>query len=190
TTGAAEDERIYMDLAAFSAWTGVTPTAVELSVPGTRSDVEAAIVRLRTALPEADVQPVRQIVEGETRVLGKTRAALFASTALVIVTAALCVLATLMSWVVDRRRDFAVMKALGASERLLRAFFAAEAGLIGALGATLGFVFGVALAVWLGRVNFHAAVAPHFSAAPPVIAGGIAIALVAALAPISFLRGI
>ena len=63
--------------------------------------------------------------------LGKTRATLLAAAILIILTAALCVLATLTGWVFDRRRDFAIMKALGASERLLQGFFAAEAAALG-----------------------------------------------------------
>ena len=70
-------------------------------------------------------------MEGEARVLGKTRATLLAAAALIILTAALCVLSTLMGWVFDRRRDFAIMKALGASDRLLNGFFAAEAAGVG-----------------------------------------------------------
>src|SRR5581483_581657 len=103
------------------------------------------------------VRPVRQIVEAEGRVLGKTRAALLASSAMIILTAALCVLATLMGWVFDRRRDFAIMKALGASEKLLNGFFAAEAAALGVVGAVLGFIVGIGIAAWIGRVNFHAA---------------------------------
>ena len=70
-------------------------------------------------------------MEGEARVLGKTRATLLAAAALIILTAALCVLSTLMGWVFDRRRDFAIMKALGASDRMLNGFFAAEAAALG-----------------------------------------------------------
>ena len=72
--------------------------------------------QLAKAIPAAEVRPVRQIMEGEARVLGKTRATLLAAAALIILTAALCVLSTLMGWVFDRRRDFAIMKALGASD--------------------------------------------------------------------------
>ena len=46
---------------------------------------------------------------------------------LIIATAALCVFATLIGWVLDRRRDFAIMKALGAPQKLVTSFFAAEA---------------------------------------------------------------
>jgi putative ABC transport system permease protein len=131
---------------------------------------------------------VRQIVEGEARVLGKTRAALLASVVLIILTAALCVLATLTTWVLDRRRDFAIMKALGASERLVNGFFAAEAAALGAAGALLGFGIGIGVAAWIGRVNFHAAVAPRLSVLPPVLAGSVALALISALLPMRLLR--
>jgi putative ABC transport system permease protein len=128
------------------------------------------------------------LIEGETRVLGKTRSTLLASSILIVVTASLCVLATLTGWVFDRRRDFAIMKALGASERLLTSFFAAEASALGVVGAILGFALGVGAAAWIGRVNFHAAIAPRFSAFPLVLAGSIAVALLAAVVPISLLR--
>src|SRR6266581_937639 len=102
------------------------------------------------------------MVKAEGRVLGKTRATLLAAAVLIILTAALCVTATLTAWVLDRRRDFAIMKALGASERLVNGFFAAEAAALGAAGAMIGFVIGIGVAAWIGRVNFHAAVVPRF----------------------------
>jgi len=144
--------------------------------------------RLAEAIPAADVHPVRQIVEGEARVLGKTRSTLYAAAILIILTAALCVLATLTGWVFDRRRDFAIMKALGASEGLISAFFAAEAGALGAVGAAIGFIIGVGMAAWIGRVNFNAPVVPRLSVFPVVLAGSIAVALLSAIVPMSLLR--
>jgi len=187
-TGAAEDSRVYLDLKDFTAWTGVQPSSLEIQASGSTGELNSTIARLTAALPGAEVRPVRQIVEGEARVLGKTRAALLASVVLIILTAALCVLATLTTWVLDRRRDFAIMKALGASERLVNGFFAAEAAALGAAGALLGFGIGIGVAAWIGRVNFHAAVAPRLSVLPPVLAGSVALALISALLPMSLLR--
>jgi len=121
-------------------------------------------------------------------VLNKTRATLYASATLVVLTSALCVLATLIGWVFDRRRDFAIMKALGASERLVNGFFAAEAAAMGAVGAILGFFIGIGVAVWIGRANFHAPVVPRFSVFPYVLAGSVAVALISAILPITMLR--
>lgn len=187
-TGAAEDSRIYISLPDFVAWTGIQPSTIEVAASGSPEEVSNIMNKVAQAMPGADVRPVRQIVEGEARVLGKTRSTVLAAAALIIVTAALCVLSTLMGWVFDRRRDFAIMKALGASGRLLNGFFAAEAAVLGAVGAVIGFVVGIGIAEWIGRVNFHASVSPRFSVLPVVLAGSMAVTLVAAILPISLLR--
>ena len=187
-TGAAEDSRIYISLADFISWTGVQPSTIEVAASGSATEVVAVMTQLAQAIPAAEVRPVRQIMEGEARVLGKTRATLLAAAALIILTAALCVLSTLMGWVFDRRRDFAIMKALGASERLLNGFFAAEAAALGATGAMIGFLVGIGIAAWIGRANFHAPVVPRLGVLPIVLAGSMAVTLISAILPISLLR--
>ena len=187
-TGAAEDSRVYVSLADFAEWTHVPYSMIEISASGSTAEVSAVIQRLGQALPGADVHPVRQVTEGEANVLGKMRSTRLVASILIILTAAMCVLSTLTGWVSDRRRDFALMKALGASGRMLQGFFAAEAAALGAVGATLGFAIGVGVAIWIGHANFHAPVTPRFSVLPVVLVGGIVIALVAAILPISLLR--
>jgi putative ABC transport system permease protein len=187
-TGAGEDSRIYLDQVEFQNWTGVAPSTIEVAANGTAAEVEASMRQLVQLLPAADIRPVRQIMEGEANVLNKTRATLYASATLIVLTSALCVLATLIGWVFDRRRDFAIMKALGASGRLINGFFAAEAAALGVVGAILGFFIGIGVAVWIGRVNFHAPVVPRFSVFPYVLAGSVAVALISAILPIGLLR--
>jgi len=187
-TGAVEDSRVYLSLPDFVSWTGVQPSIIEVAATGPPEEVTVIMHQLEQAIPTADVRPVRQIMEGEARVLGKTRATLLAAAMLIILTAALCVLSTLMGWVFDRRRDFAIMKALGASDRLLNGFFAAEAAALGAAGAVIGFILGIGIAAWIGRVNFHAPVVPRFSVLPFVLVGSMVVTLLAAILPISRLR--
>ena len=187
-TGATEDSRVYVSLTDFVVWTAVQPSTIEVAATGTPQEIDSILHQLQNQLPAAEVRPVRQIMEGEARVLGKTRSTLLAAAALIILTAALCVLSTLMGWVFDRRRDFAVLKALGASDGMLNGFFAAEAAALGATGAVIGFVLGIGIAAWIGRVNFHAAVAPRFSVLPVILAGSIVVTLLSAILPISLLR--
>jgi putative ABC transport system permease protein len=187
-SGAAEDSRIYVSLSDFVSWTGVQPSTIQVAASGSPSEIMGVMNQLAATLPSADVRPVRQIMEGEARVLGKTRATLLAAAALIILTAALCVLSTLMGWVFDRRRDFAIMKALGASERLLNGFFAAEAAALGATGAVIGFLLGIGIAAWIGRANFHAPVVPRFGVLPVVLIGSMVVTLLSAILPISLLR--
>lgn len=187
-TGAAEDSRVYIDLKQFEAWTGVRPETIEISVSGTPAEIQTTLRELSAALPGADVRPVRQVVEGEARVLGKTRLALLACIIVIIFTAALCVAATLTAWVLDRRRDFAVMKALGASQRTVSVLFAAQVGMIGALGAVLGFGIGLGTAEWIAAANFHSTVTPRWGVFPMVLAGSVVVAIASAILPMGLLR--
>ena len=94
-TGGDEDSRIYMPLAAFTTWTGVGPSVIELQVPGGAATVEATMARLRRELPEMQVQPVRQLVEGESRIVDRTHALMYGAVLLIALTVAVSVLATL-----------------------------------------------------------------------------------------------
>ena len=187
-TGASEDSRIYISLSDFEKWTGVETSTVEAAVPGSPAEIDAGIRKLTQALPSADVRPIRQIMAGEANVLGKTRSTMLYSAILIIATAALCLLATLIGWVYDRRRDFAIMKALGASSTMVNSFFAGEATLLGIAGATVGFAFGIGAAIWIGHASFHTAVIPRFGVFPVVLLGSVLVSLASALLPILLLQ--
>jgi putative ABC transport system permease protein len=188
STGAAEDSRVYLPLNEFEAWTGVQPAYIEVGVNGSGDEVSRTMRQLAVALPEADVKPVRQVAETEARVLAKTHLSMLASTLIIVLTTMLCMVATLITWVLDRRREFAVMKALGASERMVSALFGAEAAVLGGVGSLAGYAIGAGVAAWIGRANFNAPVAPRLELLPIVIAGSVAISLIASVLPIAMLR--
>jgi putative ABC transport system permease protein len=187
-TGGPEDDRIYLPLADFVSWTRVQPSIVEIAVAGSSAEVEAMVSRLSAEFPRAEVRPVRQIVEAEGRVFEKTRSTLLASVIVIVVTSFLCVLATLTASVLERRKDFAVMKALGASQHVTSLLFTLEAASLGAGGGILGYVFGIILANLIGRVNFHAAVSARWSLLPVIVLAMIAVTLFSALLPLALLR--
>ena len=189
-TGAGEDSRVYLSLADFERWTELTPSVMEIAAYGSQQEVASLLHQLQRAAPAADVRPVRQITEGEANILGKTRSMLLSSASFIVFTGALCVLATLMGWVVDRRRDFAIMKALGASDRLIAIFVAGEAAAMTTIGTILGFALGIGVAAWIGRANFHAPVTPRLSIFPPVLAGALLVTLISTLLPLRLLRQI
>jgi putative ABC transport system permease protein len=163
---------------------------VEIAASGSAEEVTSLLRELQKTIPNADVRAVRQVTEGEANVLGKTRSTLLWSSSFIVCTAALCVLATLMGWVFDRRRDFAIMKALGASDLLIAMFVAGEAAALAVAGSILGFAAGSGIATWIGRANFHAPVTPRLSVFPAVLAGCVVVTLLATLLPLQLLRRI
>jgi putative ABC transport system permease protein len=189
-TGAGEDSRVYLSMPDFQSWSGLQPSVAEIAAYGSAAEVSSLLSSLQRDLPGADIHPVRQVTEGEANILGKTRSTLLWSAIFIICTAALCVLATLTGWIFDRRRDFAIMKAIGASDWLIAAFVAGEAAALACTGALLGFVVGTGIAAWIGRVNFHAPVSPRLDVLPPVLIGCLMITLIATLLPLRLLRHI
>ncbi|QHN03367.1 FtsX-like permease family protein [Granulicella sp. WH15] len=187
-TGGDEDSRIYLPLAAFTAWTNVSPSVLELQIPGSAAQVESTIDRLRTALPGLQVEPVRQLVEGESRIVDKTHALMFGAVLLIALTVAVSVLATLSASVLERRRDFALMKALGGSERQMMSLFLLETLLLASGGVALGYFVGSALAWVISEANFHTATLPRIQVLPLVLVLNLLIAALAALFPVQVLR--
>lgn len=190
TTGGDEDSRIYMPLAGFIAWTAVNPTVIELQVPGGAKRIEATLTQLQSALPHLQVQPVRQLVEGESRIVDRTHALMFGAVLLIALTVAVSVLATLSASVLERRRDFALMKALGGSQGTLMGMFLLEALVLALAGVAAGFVVGSIAAWTISEANFHTATLPHLSVVPLVLLVNLAIAILAALLPLRVLRGL
>lgn len=189
-TGGPEDSRIYLPLAQFTEWTGVRPSVLELSLQGSAQEVEQKVAKLQAAATGASVTPMRQVTEAETRVLGKAKSVLLASAAVIIVLVTVCVIASLTASVLERRKDFAVMKALGSSQREVATLFTAEALVVALAASLLGFVIGSTAAALIGRVNFHAAVVPRIAVLPPVLLGVLAVALVSAALPLARLQKI
>ena len=201
-TGGDEDSRIYMPLAAFTALTGgqpsaspsaapnASPSVIEVQIPGGAARVEAAIARLQQQLPGIQVQPVRQLVEGESRIIDRTHALMYAAVLLIALTVGVSVLATLSASVLERRRDFALMKALGGSQFQLLSLFLLEALILALGGVIAGFALGSTAAFGISEINFHTATLPRLSVLPLVLLLNLLIATFAAFFPARVLRGL
>jgi len=102
----------------------------------------------------------------------------------VLISAGLCAFGTLTDLALERRREIALMKALGASRRDVIRQFGAESLVVGLLGGCLGWWMGVLAAQLIGREVFHSDVAVQWSLFVPVLAVAIAVALLAGAGPI------
>jgi putative ABC transport system permease protein len=189
-SGSDDDSRVYIPLDDFVRLTGVQPNTALVRIEGKPQDIQAAIASLRAALPQAEVKPVRQITQAQTAVVGKTRSVVLASSAVVVVLIMLCMVATFTGSVLERRKDFAVMKALGASDRAVNFLFASESALLAVTGSVAGYILGCGIAFWIGKANFDAAILPQPLLLVPVLLGSVALALIASTAPLRLLQQI
>ncbi|MEK7329302.1 MAG: ABC transporter permease, partial [Candidatus Eisenbacteria bacterium] len=101
-----------------------------------------------------------------------------------LVAAGLCAFGTLTDLALERRREIALMKALGATPGDVVRLFVAESLAIGALGGLGGWLLGVLFAQVIGREVFHSAVALRWDVPLIVLALAMGVAIVAGLGPI------
>lgn len=192
TTGAAEDDQVFVPLAALQSLSGLNGkiSLVQLSVPGEAAEIERTIQELSATLAGVEVRPIRQIVESQGRVLSIIRWLTVSLTALILVIIALCVMATMTTIVLERRKDIAVMKALGATDNLVMRLFMTEGAGLGLAAGIAGFGAGAVLARALAQRLFAVSLSVTWWTLPLVCLLSVALAVVATLFPVNIIRGI
>ena len=170
---------------------------VQLSVSGTPKFIATTASQLRSALPQFQVHPIRQVADAEGALLARIRLLIISMIILILALTALCVLATMAALAMERRTDVGLMKALGGSIARIVGFFVAEVGLLGAVGGLIGAVLGVGLSYWMGLRVFDTAVAPQWQIFPITIilmtlvamAGALPLRMLGEVKPAIILRG-
>lgn len=114
----------------------------QVSVVAGQEDLARAEAKIRTDVPGAEPQLVKQIAQSQDTVLGKLQALVLIVTIVVLVLTLICVSTTMMAIVTERRKEIGLKKALGADNRHIVAEFFGEGCLLGALGGVLGSGFG------------------------------------------------
>ncbi len=193
TTGASEDHQLLLPLESLQRLAGLPGriSLLQVIAPGTGAEAEAARARLAAIYRGgAEVRLLRPVAESSARVLLKVKGMLFAVTGLVLGIIGLCVMTTLSAIVLERRKDIAVMKALGGNQRRITALFLSEAAALGLLAGAAGYAAGLLLARWLGQAIFRAPVALRPVVLPEVVLVTLLVALLATLFPLRIVRAV
>jgi putative ABC transport system permease protein len=186
STGSSEDDQVFLPLAALQQFAGLQGkiSVIELSIPGDAPEIERAVHEVAAALPGSDVRPIRQIVYSAGRVLGTIRWLTVSLTTLILVIIALSVTATMTTIVLERQKDVALMKSLGASDSLVMRLFMSEGAALGLAGGLAGFALGVGLARGMAERLFHVGLSPTWWTLPAVTLAGMALAVLATMIPV------
>jgi putative ABC transport system permease protein len=126
----------------------------------------------------------RSLREQAIRVFDRTFLVTYALEVVSVLVAVIGIAGALLTLVVDRRREFGLLRFLGASTAQIRKWILVEAGLIGLLAGLAGFVLGVALSLILiyvvNKQSFGWTIQFHWPVA--VLAGSLAVIYLATLA--------
>ena len=140
--------------------------------------------QIQQQLPGVDVRAIRQVAEGEGRILTRVSGLMWMVTIAALFAAALAVGATSATTVLERRLEIGLMKALGASRRAVSSFFIAEQLFLALVGGILGFALGIVLARALGVGIFGVAPELRWILLPIVLFLAAAVALLGSLLPL------
>jgi len=140
--------------------------------------------QIQQQLPGVDVRAIRQVAEGEGRILTRVSGLMWLVTIAALFAAALAVGATSATTVLERRSEIGLMKALGASRRAVSAFFVAEQMLLALAGGVLGYALGAVLARALGVGIFGVTPEVRWILLPVVLVLAAMVALLGSLLPL------
>lgn len=151
STGGAEDQQLLVPL------TPGTPsvTYVEIRAPGDRT--EAIRNALAKQFPGVEFRTVRAVADTETNVVLKIRASLFLLTLLILAITTLSVSGNFTEMVLERAKEIAILKAIGAAERKIATFFVSESAALALASTLAGYILGVIAAALIGRQIFGGA---------------------------------
>ncbi len=147
STGGPEDNELLVPLK-----TAAAASFVEIRAPGDR--VEPVRSMLARTFPDASFRTVQSVAETESNVILKIRGALFLLTLLILAITTLCVASNFSEMVLERAKEIGILKALGANEKGITAFFLSESAALALLAAITGYTVGIFTAATIGKQIF------------------------------------
>jgi putative ABC transport system permease protein len=183
--GAGDDDAWWIPLAEAQALAGLEGrvSLVEARIEGGPERAAAVVATLERG-GGVRALVLHALTATEAGLLERMRRLMLLVTVSALFAAGLCAFGTLTDLALERRREIALMKALGASSRDIVRQFAAESLAIGLAGGIAGWLIGLFFAEVIGRSVFHSTIAIHWNVPPTVLGLALLVAGLAGLGPI------
>ncbi|MDR1916015.1 MAG: FtsX-like permease family protein [Synergistaceae bacterium] len=185
-TGSVEDEFIFMRLDTLDALMGNSGVAevVEVSIAADEDELNALAAAISNHAPGVSPRLVKRVTQSETTVLSKLQSLVFLVSLIVLVLTMICVATTMMTVVMERRKEIGLKKAIGADNRSIAAEFLGEGMLLGVMGGILGTVLGYFFAQAVSMNVFGRGVILDWRLMPATVLVSVAVTVAACLWPV------
>lgn len=184
--GDATDNMLIVSLDVAQAWLN-QPGKIShglLSVSNDVGQVDSYARRLSQHYPALDIRPIRKVSASEGQVLDKIKGLMGLVSVVILALSSLCVNTTLMAIVSERAREFALQKALGASNGDIIRQILLETSIIALAAVVSGWVLGYLLAQLLGLTVFNSAISLRLPVLPITLLLSLLVAVLAAIVPV------
>ncbi|MFH2503945.1 FtsX-like permease family protein [Klebsiella indica] len=155
-----------------------------LSVSNDLGQVESYASQLQRQYPDLEIRPVRKVSASEGQVLEKIKGLMGLVSIVILALSSLCVNTTLMAIVGERASEFALQKALGASNGDITRQMLLETSIITLAAVVCGWMLGYLLAQLLGLTVFNASISLRLPVLPITLILSLLVALLAAIVPV------
>jgi len=189
-SGTSDEEALWLPLATAQDLAGepgrVSLVQARVEGEGRGGPGSDAVERAAAQLERGGMEalPLRALSATEQGLLDRMRRLMLLVTLAALAAGALSAYGTLTDLALERKREIALLKAVGAPRHRIVGRFLAESAAIGLVGGVLGWLIGAAFALFIGRQVFHATLTLQPGVPPFVVALAMLTALVAAAGPI------
>ena len=188
--GGPDEESLWIPLADAQALSALPGRASLVQARIGAGEDPAAVVQRLEASGGMKAMVLHALSATEAGLLSRMRRLMALVTVAALVAAGLCAFGTLTDLALERRRDIALMKALGAGARDIVRQLVGESLAIGLIGGVAGWLLGVGFAEVIGQRVFFSSVAIGWDVPPIVIGLALLTAGLAGLGPIRLALGV
>ncbi|MDF7666311.1 ABC transporter permease [Orbaceae bacterium ESL0727] len=185
-TGRSEDGFIFINLHDLSQLLEEDEQAevVELSITASENELKQYIDTIKSNSTTIDPHLIKWVTQSETSVLGKLSSLLYLVTLVVLVLTMICVATTMMTVVMERRKEIGLKKAIGADNKSIAKEFLAEGLILGIVGGIIGAICGIIFAQVISTNVFGRSIMIEFYLIPLTIVISAVVTVVACLIPV------
>lgn len=134
-----------------------------ISVPDSEVGIKRLNERLRAIQDKIEVKPLRQILYGEKAILKKVTLLSGLSLLAVLILTSLGVSSAVLARIVERRKELALMQALGAKRWSVVGFLLLESTVVGAAASMAGFSIGTLMSQIIVQRIFRFSATPYLA---------------------------
>ena len=185
-TGRAEDNFIFVDLHDLEQFFEESDQAevVEVSITASQNELKDYIDNIKSQSNTIEPHLIKWVTQSETSVLGKLSSLLYLVTIVVLVLTMICVATTMMTVVMERRKEIGLKKAIGANNKSIAKEFLAEGLVLGITGGIIGVFCGLIFAQVISSNVFGRSIIIEFYLIPSTILISAIVTVIACLIPV------
>ncbi|MDR0548204.1 MAG: ABC transporter permease [Deltaproteobacteria bacterium] len=191
-TGGVEDGFLFMALADLEKMTGISGVAdlAEASLTLGADELKTLAANVKATVPSVEARLVTRITDSETNALTKLTSLVYLVAVVILALTMICVATTMMTVVLERRKEIGLKKALGAENNRVAREFLVEGAIVGFVGGFLGSLGGVVFAQIVAYNVFGRVMTPRLYLIPLTMLVMVIVAVVASRSPVKKASGI